>query len=71
MKAAVIHDFARAPRYQDFDDPLPSPEESLIYVRASALSHLTRNRAAGTHYSSGTELNFNSGVVGVGRLTAA
>ena len=70
MKAAVVVEPGQPPVYRDFKDPLPVPGKSLIRVTASALSHVTRSRAAGTHYSSQGDLPFVAGLDGTG-VTAA
>ena len=36
MKAAVLHKFGKAPRYEDFPDPTPE-DEIVIQVKAVAL----------------------------------
>lgn len=42
----------------------------IIHVKASALSHVTRSRASGTHYSSEGDLPFVPGIDGTGRTSA-
>ena len=66
MKAAVVREAGKPPVYGDFPDPSPAPGKSVIRVRASALSNLTRNRASGKHYSSNGVLPLIPGVDGVG-----
>lgn len=68
MKAAVVHDFNASPRYGDFADPAAEPGETLVQVRAAALSQLVKSQAAGRHYSSGKTLPLVPGVDGVGLL---
>ncbi|QGZ64907.1 quinone oxidoreductase family protein [Paraburkholderia acidisoli] len=67
MKAAVVTQAGAAPAYADFADPAATPGHRLIDVDASALSHVTRGRASGTHYSSSGAFPFVAGVDGVGR----
>lgn len=67
MKAAVVLDYARPPRYGDFPDPVPQSDETTISVTAAAVSPVTRDRAAGTHYSADASPPFVPGVDGVGR----
>jgi NADPH:quinone reductase-like Zn-dependent oxidoreductase len=67
MKAAVVTGAGVTPIYSDFDEPLESAGFVRIEVDASALSHVTRSRAAGTHYSSSDHFPFVAGVDGVGR----
>jgi NADPH:quinone reductase-like Zn-dependent oxidoreductase len=68
MKAAIITEAGKSPIYGDFLEPIPGNDEVLITVTASALSHLTKGRAAGTHYSSSGTFPFVVGVDGVGHL---
>jgi NADPH:quinone reductase-like Zn-dependent oxidoreductase len=68
MKAAVVHDFNRPPRYDDFALPVAQDGETLVKVRAAALSQLVKSQAAGKHYSSGKTLPLVPGVDGVGTL---
>ncbi|WP_027819446.1 quinone oxidoreductase family protein [Paraburkholderia bannensis] len=67
MKAAVVTHKGVAPVYASFDEPAPVAGHTLVNVSASALSHVTRSRASGTHYSSTGEFPFVAGVDGVGR----
>jgi NADPH:quinone reductase-like Zn-dependent oxidoreductase len=53
MKAAVITAAGTIPVYRDFDLPVAQAGEELISVRASALSHFSKSRAEGSHYSTG------------------
>lgn len=68
MKAAVVHDFNAPPRYDDFATPVAEAGETLIQVRAAALSQLVKAQASGRHYSSGKTLPLVPGVDGVGLL---
>ena len=56
MKAAVLHAFGDAPRYEEFPDPLAGPDDAEIDVQAVALENVDRAIAAGTHYSSRRQL---------------
>ncbi len=67
MKAAVVVEAGHAPVYGDFRDPVPEVGKSIIHVTASSISHLTKSRASGTHYSSSDALPFVPGIDGVGR----
>jgi len=51
MKAAVLHKFGKAPRYEDFADPTPGQDEIVIQVKAVALENIDRAMAKGTHFS--------------------
>ncbi len=68
MKAAVVIEAGKPPRYSDFADPTTEQGEVLVTVRAAALSQLVKSRASGTHYSSTGPLPFVVGVDGVGHL---
>ncbi len=68
MKAAIVEAPGKAPVYADFAEPVAVVGETIVTVTASSLSNLARGRAAGTHYSAGSEFPFVVGVDGVGRL---
>lgn len=70
MKAAVVKAAGVAPVYTDFDRPEPLPAHRIVEVAASALSHVTRSKASGTHYSSSGAFPFVAGLDGVGRDAA-
>jgi NADPH:quinone reductase-like Zn-dependent oxidoreductase len=67
MKAAIVIELGKPPIYADFAEPKPAEGEALIDVTAAPLSHVTRYRASGTHYSSAGSLPFVVGLDGVGR----
>ncbi len=67
MKAAIVMAPGKTPIYADFDDPVPQSGEELIIITASALSHVTKSRASGSHYTSPGGLPAVVGVDGVGR----
>lgn len=67
MKAAIVDYAGQIPRYGDFPEPEPAPDEIRINVTAAALTPLARARAAGTHYSASGAYPFVAGVDGVGR----
>jgi NADPH:quinone reductase-like Zn-dependent oxidoreductase len=52
MKAAVLHQFGQAPRYEDFPAPTLEPGELLVRVKAVALENVDKAMARGTHYAS-------------------
>jgi NADPH:quinone reductase-like Zn-dependent oxidoreductase len=66
VKAAVVVQAGEAPQYGDFREPPPARGKRIVHVTASALSHVTRSRASGTHYSSQGEVPFVPGVDGTG-----
>lgn len=68
MKAAVIEKLGAAPVYTDFAEPAPSEGLVCVQVAASALSHVTKSRASGKHYSSTGHTYFVPGMDGVGTI---
>lgn len=66
MKAALVIEAGQAPVYGEFPTPEPKPGKSLVRVTGSAISHVTKARASGRHYSSEGELPFVPGIDGVG-----
>jgi NADPH2:quinone reductase len=51
VKAAVLHKFGKAPRYEDFADPIAGQDEILIQVKAIPLENIDRAMVKGTHFS--------------------
>lgn len=70
MKAAVVTQAGQAPAYGDFPEPQAAPGREIVTVRAAAISHVTRGRASGRHYSASNDFPFVAGVDGTG-ITAA
>ncbi len=71
MHAATITDAGAPPIYREIPDPHAGPGQRLIHVSAAALSHVTRSRAAGKHYSAGGAAGtpgITPGIDGCGRL---
>ncbi|MFK4446680.1 NADPH:quinone reductase-like Zn-dependent oxidoreductase [Caballeronia udeis] len=68
MKAALVKEAGATPVYADFTDPAASEGVVRVAVVASALSHVTRSRASGKHYSSSARLPLVPGVDGTGVL---
>lgn len=66
MKAAVVEAAGQTPKYADFTDPQPKPGYELVSMRAAALTHLTKGRASGAHYSADGMFPVVVGVDGVG-----
>lgn len=66
MKAAIVTAAGRAPIYGDFEAPMAAAGQELISVRASALSHFSKSRASGSHYTSASGFPFIAGADGVG-----
>jgi NADPH:quinone reductase-like Zn-dependent oxidoreductase len=67
MKAAVVKAAGEAPVYADFNRPDPRAGHRIVDVTASALSHVTRSKASGSHYSSKGTFPFVAGLDGAGR----
>jgi len=53
MKAAVMYQKGELPQYVDFPEPaIQNSDELLVTVKAVAIKHFDKGRAAGKHYSS-------------------
>ncbi|MDO6432219.1 zinc-binding alcohol dehydrogenase family protein [Flavitalea sp. BT771] len=53
MKAAVMYQKGELPQYVDFPEPVAqNKDEILVNVKAVAIKHFDKGRAAGKHYSS-------------------
>jgi NADPH:quinone reductase-like Zn-dependent oxidoreductase len=53
MKAAVMYQKGELPQYVDFEEPIAqNDQEVLVRVKAVAIKHFDKGKAAGTHYSS-------------------
>jgi NADPH:quinone reductase-like Zn-dependent oxidoreductase len=68
MKAALVTESGATPVYADFTEPAITEGVVRVAVVASALSHVTKSRASGKHYSASAELPFVPGVDGTGVL---
>ena len=68
MKAALVKEAGQAPVYADFTDPVADDGVVRVKVAASALSHITKSRASGAHYSSHGTFPFVPGIDGTGTL---
>jgi len=66
MKAAVVKGPGQQPQFTDFPEPIVKEGEELIAVRAAALSHFTKARASGAHYSFDGMFPAVAGADGVG-----
>lgn len=67
MKAAIVTAAGKTPVYGDFNEPVARDGEELITVSASALSHFSKSRSSGAHYSSDGVFPAVAGADGVGR----
>lgn len=68
MKAAIVNGAGQVPQYGDYPEPPVGRDEVRVHVTAAALSHVTRSRASGTHYSSAGQFPLIPGIDGTGRL---
>lgn len=68
MKAAVLHAFGQAPRYEEFAGPAPKENEVIVEVKAASLKNIDRGRASGSHYDNHAQLPVVTGVDGVALL---
>jgi NADPH:quinone reductase-like Zn-dependent oxidoreductase len=66
MKAAIVVEAGQPPVFGDFKDPSPAPGRSVVRVTSASISHVTRSRASGAHYSSDGGLPFIPGLDGTG-----
>ncbi len=68
MRAAVVEDFDQPPVFGDFPEPEPVEGETVVAVRAAAVSNIVRLIAAGKHYSSAAHPPMVAGFDGVVEL---
>lgn len=68
MKAAVLYELGKPPRFEDFVEPAAKQEEAIVQVRAASLKAVDKQLAAGTHFASPRELPVICGTDGVGNL---
>lgn len=68
MKAAVLHHFGEAPRYEEFPDPIPGEDEIQVQVQAVALENAVKALANGSHYASRQFFTHLPAVVGFGGI---
>ena len=68
MKAALVKAPGTLPVYADFTEPTAAEGVVRIKVAASALSHVTKSRASGKHYSASGTFPFVAGIDGTGTL---
>jgi len=66
MKAAIVEQAGRPPVFGSFAEPAPAAGASLVRVSAAAISHVTKSRASGAHYSADGGLPLVPGIDGVG-----
>jgi NADPH:quinone reductase-like Zn-dependent oxidoreductase len=68
MKAAVLHELGKAPRFEEFTEPTAGKDEVILRVRAASLKAVDKQLASGSHYASPRELPVVCGTDGVGEL---
>ncbi|HEV2297311.1 MAG TPA: zinc-binding alcohol dehydrogenase family protein [Candidatus Acidoferrales bacterium] len=68
MKAAVLHELGKAPRFEEFAEPTAGKDEAVVRVRAASLKSIDKQLASGSHYASPRDLPVVCGVDGVGQL---
>jgi NADPH:quinone reductase-like Zn-dependent oxidoreductase len=68
MKAAVLHELGKPPRFDDFAEPTAGKDEILVRVHAASLKTVDKQLAEGSHYASPRELPVVCGTDGVGEL---
>jgi len=68
MHAAVLHSVGKAPRYEEFPEPVAAESEAIVHVHAAALKPVDKQRASGSHYASPRKLPCVCGSDGVGHL---
>ena len=70
MKAAVLEEVGKAPKWEEFEEPVAGEGEALVRVLAASLKPVDKQLAAGTHFASPREadLPLICGTDGVGAL---
>src|SRR5579862_926063 len=69
MKAAVLGQLGKPPRFEEFAEPTANnADEVVIRVRAASLKPVDKQMAAGSHYASPRALPVICGMDGVGEL---
>ncbi len=70
MKAAVLQEVGKAPKWEEFEEPVAGEGEALVRVLAASLKPVDKQLAAGTHFASPREADLPviCGTDGVGEL---
>jgi NADPH2:quinone reductase len=68
MKAAVLHALGKPPRFDDFPEPQPGDNETIVHVKAASLKNIDKAMASGSHYDRHRDLPAICGVDGVAIL---
>jgi NADPH2:quinone reductase len=69
MDAAVLHQFGKPPRREQFHEPVAGDGEVIVHVDAAALKPIDKQLANGSHYASPRDLPVVCGTDGVGHLS--
>src|SRR5579863_472848 len=69
MNAAVLRTLGKAPRCEQFPEPVPADGEAIVTVRAASLKPIDKQLATGSHYAGPRELPCVCGTDGVGHLS--
>lgn len=69
MKAAVLHDYATAPRHGEFPIPAAGDAHAVVDVAAAGVNHVDLLKASGRFYTGPPPLPSVVGSDGVGRLS--
>jgi NADPH2:quinone reductase len=70
MHAAVLHSLGKAPRYEQFPEPVAGDGEVIVHVHAASLKPVDKQLASGSHFASPRELPVVCGSDGVGHLSS-
>jgi NADPH2:quinone reductase len=70
VKAAVLYEFGKVPKYEEFDEPEARDGEAVVRVHAASLKPVDKQLAAGAHFASppASDLPVICGTDGVGVL---
>ena len=68
MKAAVLHEFGKIPKYEEFPDPVPTESEVLVQMKAAALNWATKMSTGSPQFGVFHQLPSVIGIDGVGVL---
>jgi NADPH:quinone reductase-like Zn-dependent oxidoreductase len=68
MKAAVLEDLGKTPKWEEFEEPEAGEGEAVVRVRAAALKPVDRQLASGRHFASPREFPVICGTDGVGEV---
>jgi len=69
MDAAVLREFGKPPKCEQFPDPEAGDGEVIVQVRAAALKPIDKQLADGSHYAAPRQLPVVCGTDGVGHLS--